>query len=480
MTKEGVEPAATGADLTAPPDVLDLITSWFTTVPDRLAIVDRNTRITYRQLDRQSAETAARLREQVPAGGGVAICARLGVWAIVGMLAALRAGLRYVPIDMAFPPERQMLMLQAGDIAYVLREPGTSQLGDADARPAGRNAPAGMAYSCFTSGSTGTPKRVDVPVTALAYSTAARLAYYKEPVRSFLLCSSISFDSSVAGIYWTLACGGTLIIPSEQPADLMALTRAAAAENPSHLLMVPSLYRLTLSGPVAARLAGLDVVVAAGEKLTIGLLRDHLMRMPRTALFNEYGPTECTVWSTVHRCTAADLEAGTVPIGTPIPGTRLYIRDPSTGGSVAPGQIGELWIGGPGVVLPTSDGLYRTGDLVRLSPDGNIEFHGRFDMQLKVGGVRIELDEVERVLQAQKGVATAAVGVADRHGELPRLTGFVVPDGTQTDPRTIRAGMLRRLPAGAVPGAIVLVDRLPSQPNGKIDRLTLNKLTTTD
>lgn len=478
MTDAGAEPVVAGPPLTAPPDVLDLITGWFTAVPDRLAVVDRHTRITYRELGRRSAETAARLRERVPAGGGVAIRARLGAWAIVGMLAALRAGLRYVPIDAAFPPERQLLMLRAGDVAHVLGEPGTPPLGGEDVRPAGRRAPAGTAYSCFTSGSTGTPKRVDVPVAALAYSTAARLAYYEEPVRGFLLCSSISFDSSVAGIYWTLACGGTLIVPSEQPADLMALTRAAGAENPSHLLLVPSLYRLVLSGPLAARLAGLDVVVVAGEKLTSGLVRDHLTLLPRTALYNEYGPTECTVWSTAHRCTATDVEAGTVPIGAPIPGARLYVRDPATGASVPPGQVGELWIGGPGVAAPTSDGLYRTGDLVRVAPGGTVEFHGRFDAQLKLGGVRVELDEVEHVLQAQPGVAAAAVGVADRHGERPRLTGFVVPDGTRADPRTIRAGMLRRLPAAAVPGVIVIVDRLPSQPNGKIDRRALDRLTT--
>lgn len=434
--------------------------------------MDRHGRMTYGELDRRSAAVAEQIQDRGGAAGGVAVHAHLGAWAIVAMLGALRAGARYVPIDAGFPPARQRLMLRHGGVRTVLREPGVPEL-DED-RPA-EPEPSGYAYTCFTSGTTGVPKRIDVPISALAFSTAARLAYYREPVRAFLLCSSISFDSSVAGIYWTLASGGTLVIPSERPSDLMALARAAEAERASHLLLVPSLYRMLLAGPLVDRLRHLKAVIVAGEPATPVVVDQHLTRLPGAALFNEYGPTECTVWSTVHRCTRADAESGTVPIGRPIPGCHLEIRDPA-GRSVPTGERGELWIGGPGVAAPTENGMYRTGDLVRVRADGALEFLGRTDTQLKLGGVRLELGEVEHVLGAQPGVLAAAVGVAGRHSERPALTGFVVPAGDGVDPRRVRAGMLGHLPAAAVPATIVLVERLPTQPNGKVDRRALDEL----
>lgn len=470
--------ALVGPPLSAPDDVLALITPRLRANADRTAVVDRHGRLSYRDLDRRSAAVAAELRAHGGGPGGVAVHARLGAWAIVAMLGALRAGARYVPIDAAFPPARQRLMHLAGGVRTVLREPGVPDPAAGWSPDAGPDRP-GYAYTCFTSGTTGVPKRIDVPVSALAFSTAARLAYYREAVRGFLLCSSISFDSSVAGIYWTLACGGTLIIPSDRPSDLMALTRAAAAERASHLLLVPSLYRMLLAGPLSARLRDLSTVIVAGEPATPALVGQHLAQLPATALFNEYGPTECTVWSTVHRCGPADAESGTVPIGRPIPGCRLEVRDPA-GGPVRAGEPGELWIGGPGVATPTAAGWYRTGDLVRVRADGVLEFHGRFDAQLKLGGVRIELGEVEHVLGAQPGVLAAAVGVAGRHSERPALTGFVVPAPDGVDPGRVRAGMLGHLPAAAVPAAIVVVDRLPTQPNGKVDRRALDERAATN
>jgi D-alanine--poly(phosphoribitol) ligase subunit 1 len=484
-THDGADTAViAGPALDAPADVLDLIRPWFGRHARRPAVVDRTRTLTYEELDRQSAAVAETIAGHVTApGSGVAVHARLSSWAIVAMLGALRAGVRYVPIDAAFPRRRRQLLHEHGDARLTLTEPGIPEpAGTPDSlapaivrETAAGTGPPGTAYSCFTSGSTGVPKRIDVPVAALAASTAARLAYYDRPVDAFLLCSSISFDSSVAGIYWTLACGGRIVIPGDRPGDLVAIAKAARDNGASHLLLVPSLYRLLLGSPLAERLRELSAVIVAGESCPPGLVERHLARLPRTRLYNEYGPTECTVWSTVHRCGPADALAELVPIGRPIPGAFVSVR--AAGGRPAPpGEIGELWIGGRGVAVPTDHGMYRTGDRVRLREDGLLEFHGRVDEQIKVGGVRVERDEIDHVLAAQEGVLAGAVGVLHGPAGSPALTGFVVPARPAVDLGKLRAGMLGHLPAASVPSSFVLVERLPTQPNGKIDRRALDRL----
>jgi amino acid adenylation domain-containing protein len=420
------------------------------------------------------------------------------------MLGVLRAGCRCVAVDAAFPAERQRLMHAGGGAALTLVEPDltppagavrpveltalmASALSDgaAGVAPDRRRPRQAPAYTLFTSGSTGTPLPVTVPVGALAYSTAARLAYYRQPVTAFLLCSSISFDSSVAGIFWTLACGGLLIVPADRPSNVAAVLEAARQHRPGHTLLIPSLYEIVLAGRHGGQLSSLTTVVVAGEACPPHLVGEHFRAFPDVRLFNEYGPTECTVWSTVHECQPADASGPVVPIGVPIPGALAYVRSAS-GDPVPAGETGELWIGGPGVVpeLPGAAGrlanaggglAYRTGDQVRLRPDGLLEYRGRLDDQIKIGGMRLELGEIEAALAALDPVRSAAVGVAGRNGGRPSLTAFVVPSGPAADVQALRARLLTRLPAVAVPTAIVAVDSLPVQPNGKVDRRALDR-----
>lgn len=454
-------------------DVLDLVVPSFREAAKRTAIVGSGERLTYADLDARTSAIAEGLRHDgLRPGDGVVIHARLSPWAVVAMLGVLRAGGRYIPIDEGFPPQRQRMMAELSGARLALHQPGLPALPPAQRHD---NLP-GMAYTCFTSGSTGIPKRVDIPIPALAYSTAARLAYYPEPVSSFLLCSSISFDSSVAGIYWTLACGGTLVVSGDRAIDLVPIARAAAEHQASHLLMIPSLYRMLVSGGLVDMLKPLRTAIVAGESCPPSLVATHYQRLPDTALYNEYGPTECTVWSTVHACDGQDGTARSVPIGRPIPGTAVHLLD-QAGAVVADGQVGEMWIAGPGVAASTRDGLYRTGDLARLRPDGLLEFHGRTDAQIKVSGARVETGEIEHVLLRHGSVSAAAVGVADRTGSRPRLTAFVVPrPGAELDADALRAYVRLYLPAAAVPVRFVAVEEIPSQANGKVDHRTLDRL----
>ncbi|MEU5781554.1 amino acid adenylation domain-containing protein [Micromonospora lupini] len=408
------------------------------------AVVDPEQTLTYADLEGLSSAVAGHLQRQgVAVGEPVIVHTRLSRWAVVAMLGVLRTGARYVPIDAAFPAARRELMADGSGARVRLTEEVLAGL--RPTRSAWRDGP--DAYTMFTSGSTGVPKAVTVSRAALSYSTGARLEYYDHPPRRFLLCSSISFDSSVAGIYWTLSTGGTLIIASDRPFDVRALVRAGAAHRPTHTLMVPSLYRLVLRSP----LPSLTTVIVAGESCPPDLVDLHHERMPDAALHNEYGPTECTVWSTVHRCAVGE---DPVPIGRPIPGTTVSIDD------------GELCISSPGVV--SGGPVYRTGDRVSLGADGLLRYHGRVDEQLKIGGMRVEPAEIEHALMTHPAVLLAGVGVPYRG------VAYVVC-AEPVDRRALRAHLLDRLPAVAVPTVFERVARLPTLPNGKLDRRALGR-----
>ncbi|MGW2231395.1 amino acid adenylation domain-containing protein [Streptomyces formicae] len=474
-----------------PPHILDL-------VEPRLggrasAVADGTGTFSYRELDEVSRAVAhALLARGARPDEPVVVHGTASRHTIAALLGVLRAGCCYVPVDAGFPEERRRLMAQGCGARFVLvpEENETGAVAGLEhvalatrqrtGQPSGpADASRGThAYTCFTSGSTGLPKPVTIAATSLGWSTAARLRHYAERVGAFLLCSSLSFDSSMAGIWWTLASGGLLVVPGGRPGDLLAVARAAERHHATHLLMVPSLYGAALRGGLAPRLRTLTTVIVAGESCSPALVARHLAELPQAELYNEYGPTECTVWATVHACAPADARARAVPIGRPIAGVTLHIAAAPD----APGT-GELYIAGPGLAVPGTDAErfvdlhgtrhYRTGDLVTVREDGELLFRGRADHQLKLGGVRVERAEIERALTSCDGITDAGIGVSG--APRPRPVGFVVTGGTALDEQRVRAQLLRSLPTTALPARVIAVPALPRLPNGKVDYGTLDR-----
>ncbi|HEX2094189.1 MAG TPA: amino acid adenylation domain-containing protein, partial [Longimicrobiaceae bacterium] len=480
--------------------------------PGAAAVVCGDQVLTYAELERTANRVARYLRRLgVGPEVRVGVCVDGGVETFVGVMGILRAGGAYVPLDPSYPPERLAFLLRDSAVAVLLttstvqdRLPEHSArtvcldldrehiAAEPDDAPVVELSPENLAYVIYTSGSTGKPKGVLVSHRNLACSTAARFTRYAEPLRSFLLLSSTSFDSSVAGIFWTLCSGGTLHLPVPgAQRDVARLVEIAAAADISHLLCVPSLYAGLLDE--AERHGGWApaVAVVAGEACPRELVDRHARVLPGTALYNEYGPTEATVWCASHAC--APEEAGRVPIGRPVPGARCYLLDRGME-PVPAGVPAELHVGGEGVArgylahpglsaerfVPdpfspeTGARMYRTGDLARWRTDGTLEFLGRIDEQVKIRGFRVEVGEVEAMLAEHPRVHDVAVAAReDARGQV-HLVAYVVAEAGTEDPAPILRPYLReRLPEHMVPSVFVGLERLPLTPNGKVDRRAL-------
>jgi amino acid adenylation domain-containing protein/non-ribosomal peptide synthase protein (TIGR01720 family) len=484
---------------------------------DVVAVADDSLVITYRELDRRANQLAHYLqRLGVRANTPVGLLLERSTEMIVAILGVLKAGGAYLPLDPAYPQERLAFMLaDTGAPVVLTQKKWADALQEREARTVVIDAewdtiaqedvaapntpvlPENLAYVIYTSGSTGVPKGVPVSHQRLVYSTVARYHFYERAVDRFLMLSSFTFDSSVAGIFWTLCQGGVLVLPPQRiEQDTQQLAATIAVHQISHILMLPSLYAILLEQADTAQLASLQTVIVAGEECRRGLVDRHYTQLPQAALVNEYGPTEGTVWSTAFKV-PADFEGDRVPIGRPIPNMQNYILDSHN--HLAPiGVPGELCIGGVGVTsgylnrpeLTTEKfiehsfageppiRLYRTGDLARYLPDGNIEFLGRVDHQVKIRGYRIEIGEIEAVLGGHpvvRQVVIVAHESDDATDTTPkRLVAYVEPiDGQKVSASELRRFLLDRLPDYMVPSTFVTLDALPLTPNGKVDRSKL-------
>ena len=496
----------TEATLAQPPLLHELVSASALAQPARTAVVCGDEALSHAELDAAADRLAARL---VAAGAGpdgvVGVCLERSTGLLVGLLGVLKAGAAYLPLDPAYPPERLAYMLRDSGASCVLvhaatrgRAPTGLPLVEldadapaapgAEAPPPRRPHPDQLAYLIYTSGSTGRPKGVAVTHRNAVHSTLARERWYERRVASYLLLSSVAFDSSVAGIFWTLAQGGTLVLPrEEQHRDPPALARLVERHRVSHLLALPSLHAQLLDE--APRLATLTDVVVAGETCPAALVDAHHAALPGCALFNEYGPTEASVWSVAHRTRPGE---DPVPIGQAIPFIRAHVLDDGLQ-PVPPGLDGELYLAGPALArgylgrpdltaerfvphpqaLRAGERLYRTGDRVRWWPDGRIDFLGRKDQQVKIRGFRIELGEIEARLLSHAGVREAAALVReDRPGER-RLVAYVLPRGDAPSAESLRQHLARALPEHQLPSAIVVLAAFPQTPNGKLDRQAL-------
>lgn len=477
--------------------------------PHHPALSFRGQTLSYRELDDRATALAGRLAARgVRAGDIVGLCLERGPDLVAGVLAILKTGAGYLPLDPAYPHDRLLYMIEDSGAALVMtRRAVTEKLAipaekvfwvdepeqcasPVPGRAAGC-APAGaprIAYLIYTSGSTGRPKGVVVThpnVLNFFAGLDARIPH--DPPGRWIAVTSLCFDISVLELCWTLTRGFTIVLHSNAfPYGSVAQT--ILDEQVTHLQCTPSMASMLVADTAGRQaLSRLSALLVGGEALSLKLAGELRALVPG-ALFNMYGPTETTVWSTA--CELADI-GDFVPLGQPIANTRLSIRTPA--GAECPALVaGELLIGGAGVsggywqrpelnaerfmADPAAPGarFYRTGDLVRRHPGGALEFLGRIDHQVKIRGHRIELGEIESVLLRQPGVKEAVVIAREDAAGDWSLAAYVTPHAEGVlDTGHIRRSMAEKLPDIMVPKAIVMLHEFPLTPNGKVDRRAL-------
>lgn len=455
----------------------------------------------------QKAEDIAQhlLAKGLQPGQGVGLMVQPGHFLLQGILGILKAGGFYIPIDPEYPNERINYILNDSSAQWILTQHSLKdKLSDdhdiiaIEDVPGGENklelpqvSPESTAYMIYTSGSTGQPKGVPITHGQLYNSTQARIHYYGEDVPRYLLMSSFSFDSSVAGIFWVILTGGCLITaPRRAEQNIEQLGQTIFETQATHTLMLPSLLKVVVEYIDTDKLASLKKVIVAGEACGHEVVTSFFDRIKGARLFNEYGPTEATVWSSVSEI---KKETQKISIGSPILNTDCYVvRDDNR---LAPmGHPGELLIGGKNVAqgyhqLPelTQDKfvhtpelfpgrLYRTGDLVYWNWDGELIFEGRKDRQVKLRGYRIELEAIQSALQSIEGVDQAICTIINEKNK-KRLAAFWT--GELKDHQDILPLLSGQLPRYMMPERWQHLGHFPRLPNGKINVKSLDDLLVT-
>lgn len=484
--------------------VHERVTEWARTTPDAPALVDDRTALTYRELDQRATALAHGLRTLgVATGSRVALRLEPSVDLVVAVIAVLKAGGTYVPLNAADPPERRREIVTAARPLLVLVDNERSPLGTGIPEVSARTAyaaanehtrlpatrPSHSAYVIFTSGSTGKPKGVVVSHQALSnYLSWAAETYTLGPGSISPLHSSLAVDLTVTTMLGPLFSGGTVRIlrhdtSGEALAEYLSSRRQPGTVKltPTHLAAFRDREPNGLSGSV----------VIGGEALRADMIAGWLRANPAARFFNEYGPTEATVACVTHRIDRLDPESADVPIGRPVAGARCHVLDADLR-MVPPGVPGELVLAGPGLAdgyldrpsatasafVPDPIGalpgerVYRTGDIVRHGPHG-LTYLGRKDGQVKIRGHRVEPAEIEAKLSTMDAVA-AAVVIPDDSGIA--LSAYVVPAaGHALREPDLVAFLEERLPRHLVPTRYAIVDELPLSSSGKLDRGRLRR-----
>ncbi|MFE9250595.1 amino acid adenylation domain-containing protein [Streptomyces sp. NPDC007088] len=481
--------------------------------PDAPAVTSEAESLSYAQLNARANQLAHHLADRgITAGDLVAVCVDRGTDMIVALLAVLKAGGAYVPLDPDYPAARLEFMLTDTRAPLVVtrshladRLPvGVPQvLLDTDRElvaarpttdPARLGGPDSLAYIIYTSGSTGTPKGVMVQHQAICRLIDNNWFAEITPDDVVAQAANFSFDAFTLECWGALTTGASLAVLSKDivldPERLRAQIRSRSIST--MWLTAPLFNQHVTDCPDL--LAGMKTVMYGGDAVERSVA-DGLLAGPHAPrnLVNGYGPTETTVFATCYVVDPDDPRSTSMPIGRPIANTQALVVD-RFGGLAPVGVPGELWIGGPGVAQgywnrpeltadrfvahpfdqETGQKVYRTGDLVRWLPDGNIEFLGRIDQQVKIRGLRIELGEIESALAALDDVANVTVVVREDSPGDKRLVAYCVPvAGTEPTTADLRARLRANLPDHMIPNWFVFLDVLPLTPNGKVDRRAL-------
>jgi amino acid adenylation domain-containing protein len=493
--------------------------------PEAVAVVFKDRQLTYRELNTRANQLAHQLMKLgVGSDVLVGICVERSIEMIVGLLGILKAGGAYVPLDPAYPKDRIAYILKDAqalillteeclleDLEFKCVESTANQVGRSDSgfsdldshlraicldrdweefsRENRQNlpnqaTPANLAYVIYTSGSTGIPKGVMIEHrNAVAFLSWAASVFTHEELAGVIASTSICFDLSIFELFAPLTSGGRVILLE----NALALSDLDPALEPTLINTVPSVMIELLRHSEFP--ASIRTVNLAGEPLKTNLVEEIHERTSAARVYDLYGPSETTTYSTYVRRTIAGLQT----IGRPIGNTQVYILDPYLN-PVPTGIVGEIYIGGDGLsrgylnqpkltaekfMTHSLDGesakrLYKTGDLARYLPDGNIEFLGRIDNQVKLRGYRIELGEIEAVLGQHPMVQSSVVVVREDTPRDKRLVAYVVGrQGESFDAAELRKYLKQKLPEYMIPSAFVRLDELPLTPNGKIDRKAL-------
>ncbi|GAA2497454.1 non-ribosomal peptide synthetase [Streptomyces gobitricini] len=478
--------------------------------PHALAVADGDTTLTYHRLVSWARALAGHLREHgVRPGDRVALLMPRSARTVVAQLALWWAGATCVPLDPAHPRPRSEAMAADAGVTLTVGDgkllESTALSGPTLALPAeeplsGSRAatpgpgPDAVAFIMFTSGSTGRPKGVCVPHRAVVELLSEPAYVTLTPRDRVLFHSPLTFDASTFEVWGALANGAAVAVCTVERPSFEDLAQHAERHGATVAFFTTALFH-QLAARRSRVFSLLRTVVVGGEALSAEHARRVLRAFPWLELVNGYGPTETTTFATAHRVTDADCD-GPVPIGRPVAGATAHLLD-DTGRPVPEGGRGELWIGGsrlalgyaglPGLTAerfvdhPDLGRLYRTGDVVSVRPDGDLDFHGRTDDQVKVRGFRVEPGEVEHALRRQPDVDDAAVTVRRPAPDDARLVAFVVAaPGPVPRPGALRDRLATTLPDHLVPDEVTIVARLPLTASGKVDRRALADLRTGD
>ncbi|WP_270171316.1 non-ribosomal peptide synthase/polyketide synthase [Paenibacillus sp. SYP-B4298] len=474
--------------------------------PQATAVIDGEERISYGELERRSNQLAHGLRRR---GVGpeklVGVCMGRSASLVVALLGILKAGGAYVPLDPAYPADRLRYMLEETEAAVLVTEsalaaglpPSGAELllydeeldrleQESGEAPESGVRPEHLAYVIYTSGSTGRPKGVMIEHrNTSAFLDWCHRQFTPEELSGVLASTSINFDLSVFELFAPLSRGGTVILAE----NALEVPQLAAREELTLINTVPSAMAELVRQQAVPK--GVTTVNLAGEPLPLSLARQVYEIRSVKRLYNLYGPSEDTTYSTWWEVERGSEEAP--PIGRPITGSASYILD-RTGQLVPTGVVGELYVAGAGVARgylkqpeltaerflrnphgAAGERMYRTGDLCRYREDGVIEYWGRMDDQVKLRGYRIELGEVQTAVSRSEQVREAVVMVREDEPGRKRLIAYVVAEAGhgKLDAGALREELKRRLPDYMVPTGIVELERLPLTANGKVDKKAL-------